>query len=264
MSLVDDVAGLFGNGGIIPGLGSIWQTDKSADMADHAMNFTRDQSDKSMAFQERMSSSAWQRGTADMMAAGINPMLSFMKGGASSPGGASGQGTMGSASNPGEAYMGGMQSASQIQKQRQETANLKAEEQNIRNQARIQDATVDNLKEQTAQIARQQHLTEAQTDQVKQVIENLKREWQNLGTKGVQMEEETVQTLLDQALTREQIKDVRVRMTLNMLDVPEALAKAKEMQGNLGKVKPYVSALGGLVHSAAEARNAFRPNYRRR
>lgn len=41
-----------------------------------------------MDFQERMSSSSWQRGTADMAKAGINPMLAFSQGGATSPSGA--------------------------------------------------------------------------------------------------------------------------------------------------------------------------------
>lgn len=40
-----------------------------------------------MAFQAEMSGSSYQRAVADMMAAGLNPMLAYSQGGASTPGG---------------------------------------------------------------------------------------------------------------------------------------------------------------------------------
>ncbi|WNK13949.1 MAG: DNA pilot protein [Microvirus sp.] len=63
--------------------------------------------DKQMAFQESQSSTAYQRATQDMQKAGINPMLAYMQGGASSSPGA-----MSSSGNVGGAFTEGAQAQS--------------------------------------------------------------------------------------------------------------------------------------------------------
>ena len=64
-----------------------WQ--RQLEMATINQLFAREQ----MGFQERMSSTAYQRATADMRKAGINPMLAYVQGGAGSAAGAAAAGS---------------------------------------------------------------------------------------------------------------------------------------------------------------------------
>lgn len=66
---------------IIPGLGDAKAAKKQNENAARQAELNRQ-------FQERMSSTAYQRAMADMSLAGLNPTLAYMQGGASTPSGA--------------------------------------------------------------------------------------------------------------------------------------------------------------------------------
>lgn len=103
-------------------------------MAREAMQFGRESQDIQHNFQERMSNTSYQRAMQDMRSAGLNPILAFNQGGASSP---SGSAPGGQAAHVGNEFAGAVSSAVDIRRSRAELANLEAQNHEIKSRARL-------------------------------------------------------------------------------------------------------------------------------
>lgn len=78
--------------GIASAFGQHSANKQNVRLSREGMAFEGEQARQQMAFQERMSNSSYQRASEDMQLAGINPMLAYAQGGASTPGGGAASG----------------------------------------------------------------------------------------------------------------------------------------------------------------------------
>ena len=118
-------------GGLLSGIGglisNLWTDSRQED----AQKFNAEQSQINRDFQERMSSTAYQRSMADMKTAGLNPILAYQKGPASSPSGATASTSFAPATDivsPAvNTALAASRNAAEVENMKQTNENLKAQ-----------------------------------------------------------------------------------------------------------------------------------------
>lgn len=171
---------------------------------------------------ERMSNTSWQRGTQDMLAAGLNPMLAFSQGGASTPSNSAATVQPVDALGRGISSAGGklMQSiaASQgvanIQLTKAQTEKAQAEADTARvtsaNAEGRQSLEMKEIQYRVGQLIEQQDLTAAQRIQIEQMLPIL-----------------VAQAKKQLGLIEQQTSSARVKQQLDEAQLPSAQAEAE-------------------------------------
>lgn len=218
------------------------------------------EAEKARFFERQMSDSSWQRGVVDMKKAGLNPMLAFSQGGASTPnasapGGASASGVSANYASPLTGVLNSAQVLAGLDLAAAQADKTSAE-------ARVIEAQVPHAKEHE-ELKVVMHRTEQQ-------IQNYAHELQKTMYRGgrdmfgnAHGDRAPVQVRKALAEVDDILQEVRTSKSreslnrslerLNNLDVPKGMAYADFYKGDVGRAAPYLDQAGKFLGSATGA-----------